>query len=516
MSKSKVLTWVLFAVLSFASCKKNNDAANAVTSLTVTPETITLSVNEVKQLTATIQPAGTTAAISWQSENASVAAVSSNGTVTARSKGSTAIIAKAGSIEKKITVIVKQDFTIAIGTTIYKADTLEYQEVSPGVKWIKFNIPEFINGFGTLGKGLVVSAIEVDLSNPDNKIETWAALPKAQHSRETPSALYKRKELEYASKGRKPVAAINGDFYLLSSENKTGYAYINSRPLGMEITNGMVTQSSSSWPHAFVVRDNGLPAYNNVSFSAQVDAGSKNYTLSEVNGYAASGELALFNNLSNSYATDSAFAWSPYTSTMVSLSYPEGGWRVNDRMVFTVTAINQNVETAIPAASPYKGKSFNGEGAILVGNGATTGTSSRAFLSTLSVGDKVGIKMDVKLNGNNIPDKYMHVMGYQAIILQGGSSINTWNEAHSRTAIGYSLDAKKFYMIVIDGRQQNYSAGTTTGQTGDILKALGAFTGFNLDGGGSSAIAINGAVKNKPSDGTERAVANGILISVKK
>ncbi|MFT3902669.1 MAG: hypothetical protein QM727_05825 [Niabella sp.] len=43
--------------------------------------------------------------------------------------------------------------------------------MSPGIKWFKFNLSQFVNGFGTYGKGLVVNAVEVDLSNPDNKID---------------------------------------------------------------------------------------------------------------------------------------------------------------------------------------------------------------------------------------------------------------------------------------------------------------------------------------------------------
>lgn len=70
----------------------------------------------------------------------------------------------------------------------------------------------------------------------------------------------------------------------------------------------------------------------------------------------------------------------------------------------------------------------------------------------------------------------------------------------------------KAYLVVIDGRQSNFSVGTTTGQVGHILKALGAYSAVNLDGGGSSAIVVNGEVKNKPSDPNEWAVANGIMV----
>src|SRR5207244_1124749 len=37
---------------------------------------------------------------------------------------------------------------------------------------------------------------------------------------------------------------------------------------------------------------------------------------------------------------------------------------------------------------------------------------------------------------------------------------------------------------------------------------------MNLDGGGSSTLVVNGVTKNKPSDGTDRAVANGLIMVV--
>jgi hypothetical protein len=90
--------------------------------------------------------------------------------------------------------------------------------------------------------------------------------------------------------------------------------------------------------------------------------------------------MTLFNNLANSFPTDSAFAWSPYKSDMVSLSFPKDGWRVNDRMEFTVTKIEHDISTTIPGNSQAPansgGKNFNGEGAILVGNSVNVAPQS--------------------------------------------------------------------------------------------------------------------------------------------
>lgn len=189
---------------------------------------------------------------------------------------------------------------------------------------------------------------------------------------------------------------------------------------------------------------------------------------------------------------------------------------MNDRMTFTVTAVEHGIETTIPAQSPYKGKDFSSQGAILVGNGTASGNSSRAFLSTLKPGDKIDIRTDVTLNDKMITDPLSNIIGYQAAVLEKGVVLNPFNDIHPRTAVGYSKDSSRFYLVVIDGQQANYSVGATTGQAGEILKALGAHFGVNLDGGGSACMTVNGQIVNRPSDGVERAIANGIVVSVKK
>jgi hypothetical protein len=69
--------------------------------------------------------------------------------------------------------------------------------------------------------------------------------------------------------------------------------------------------------------------------------------------------------------------------------------------------------------------------------------------------------------------------------LEGGRE----QSRHPRSAAGLSADGRTLYLLVIDGRRPG-SAGATEAETGLILKRLGAFTGLNFDGGGSSALAL--------------------------
>lgn len=84
---------------------------------------------------------------------------------------------------------------------------------------------------------------------------------------------------------------------------------------------------------------------------------------------------------------------------------------------------------------------------------------------------------------------------------------------HPRTAIAFNDEY--IFFVVVDGRQPSWSEGMTIEELALFCRdRLGATWGVNQDGGGSSTFWLNGAVKNRPSDGHERRVPNGIVMVV--
>jgi exopolysaccharide biosynthesis protein len=84
-----------------------------------------------------------------------------------------------------------------------------------------------------------------------------------------------------------------------------------------------------------------------------------------------------------------------------------------------------------------------------------------------------------------------------------------------RTTVGVTT-ANVVYFILVDGRQASYSNGISFSQLSDMYFALGVKDAINMDGGGSTTLVIKEgttwAVKNKPSDGSQRAIANAWTI----
>jgi Phosphodiester glycosidase len=80
-----------------------------------------------------------------------------------------------------------------------------------------------------------------------------------------------------------------------------------------------------------------------------------------------------------------------------------------------------------------------------------------------------------------------------------------------RTLAGVTR-AGELLLVTIDGRRPRHSVGVTLVEAARVMRALGAREALNLDGGGSSAMVVGGRVVNRPSDGTERAVSDALVV----
>lgn len=107
--------------------------------------------------------------------------------------------------------------------------------------------------------------------------------------------------------------------------------------------------------------------------------------------------------------------------------------------------------------------------------------------------------------------------GHQRLVKDGEPVSHTDASVEPRTAVGFTAD-NKLYFMVVDGRKYDYSYGINFTDLGQLMHALGVKESINLDGGGSSTFLINNPlstsyeIRNRPSDGTPRAVANGWAI----
>lgn len=127
--------------------------------------------------------------------------------------------------------------------------------------------------------------------------------------------------------------------------------------------------------------------------------------------------------------------------------------------------------------------------------GVSQGWQPRTLTTTLPAGTKALI--------SGFPELVVEGVAMSSFPDRGDAA-----DRHPRTAMGLTKDRKTFILAVVDGRS-TASVGMTGAELAALMKEMGAYTAFNLDGGGSSQMWVRGSgTLNTPSDGAPRPVAN--------
>ena len=153
------------------------------------------------------------------------------------------------------------------------------------------------------------------------------------------------------------------------------------------------------------------------------------------------------------------------------------------------------------------------------------GTASN-YLRELQPDDYVNVTVDYALKNNPGINSTVirNVVSGWNIILNQNNILDYYNDEdglesanHPRTTVGYSADKTYVFFTIAEGRNPTrenptISAGVSTKELAQVMQYLGATDAVNLDGGGSSCLVIDKETKNFCSDGSQRAVINGLTI----
>lgn len=126
----------------------------------------------------------------------------------------------------------------------------------------------------------------------------------------------------------------------------------------------------------------------------------------------------------------------------------------------------------------------------------------------------------------DLPTNALQIMAGSHIIMKEGRIVapDTAGFArtrHPRTAVGLADNGETLVLVVVDGRREGEASGMSLLELANLMQGLGCRDALNLDGGGSSEMALRDPktgqlqVVNHPSDGRERAVANVLGISLR-
>ena len=167
----------------------------------------------------------------------------------------------------------------------------------------------------------------------------------------------------------------------------------------------------------------------------------------------------------------------------------------------------------VTAAKPGGGTPIPPGGGVLVGRG----TSAGRLASEAPVGQEVTVRLVLKPQWSGVVD----AVGGGPIIVRDGQPVfraleqftsSQLSLRNPRTAVGQRADGR-ILLVAVDGRRAGYSTGMTNFELAQTMVRLGAVTASALDAGGSTTMAFDGKLLNRPSDpGGERAVSDGLFV----
>lgn len=264
----------------------------------------------------------------------------------------------------------------------------EERQVSPGVSVISVRVPE---------TPCEVRMAKFDLAaNPKLKLR-FVLGTEGKATRLTPEELAKKAARE---SGGKPVAALNGDFFLYEKGAKDGKPAEPARPFGITLVDGKLAEIGCWGPTGY-----------------------------EIVGRRADGTLG-FGKLTSKTGEDGSF---------------------------------------------------------------------RAFMDGAEVVDAIRVWNRPLQNGRVVGSK-------EHVCYPDDEQKN-----YPRSLVGLGTNLVVF--LVADARQYGWSLGMPSYHAAEILRREGCTDAGQFDGGGSTALWVEGKYLNRPSDGKPRAVANGLAIT---
>ena len=409
---------------------------------------------------------------------------------------------------------VRADFLID-GKT-YDADTQVHRQVGPGMVNTIVRIP---------GYPLNVYVMEVDLNNPNNRVETTIGYNTVGRTEALANAYTRNRTAT-----KRPVVGCNANFWVVSGNGVPWSSFQLGTPLGGVVRNDTtLVNDNTTWDWwnggptrtaaAAITHDKTL-VMGRLQWEGMImsDKLPQPLVYHNVNRRAVAGEICLWNG---AYTRTREFEddWTGFNergnnhTDNYYLTLADGeGWKNNAPMRFIVASIVNDADR----------QTLGSYDACLT----VTGDANKSAMAALAVGDEITITSVWTTIEDDMPhvcpDIENLVWGNAPIMhngeLLGRNYDETYNsQVYSRTCYGSSADGKHLYLLVIDKSTSplyGQSAGCPTAVACQILKQMcpDVTEMVNMDAGGSAEMMLFGKIINTTTEGTPRAVACGWLV----
>ncbi len=375
---------------------------------------------------------------------------------------------------------------VTAGSSVAQSlDTLTAVEVAPGVEHFSLS---------AAGLPLTINVVKARLKEPGVFLRVVKASKEGMETLDAREKTSKMME-EANTDSTLAVAAVNGGFFDV----------VNGRPMDLQIEDGMIGKLPELYPirSSFLYTSGRKAVIGRFDLNAALRTRDTTFRVDDVNEVCRHDQIILFDRFYGSRTGTNLYGVGIFLRP---LGDPEVGG-----MTSCV------VDTMIRLSGNYR---IPESGFVMVARGP----SGRHIAGKIATGDTVGLAAAFTPGLNDITQA---LAGWPGIVRNGKNVAASESKAeetipgfadnrHPRTAVGISRDGSTIILVVVDGRTKK-SIGVTLPELADLMLKFGAYNAINLDGGGSSTMAIMGKVVNSPSDAAgERPVSDALVVTVRR
>lgn len=395
------------------------------------------------------------------------------------------------SIRSKKLVAAIVGVMLVLPPTIANAE-IQNEKISKGVDYNYTNEVKY-------GENQATRKLTVDLNDPYTTVDVSYPKPLNKLLRTTDQAK------AYNSPGQQVAGAINGSFFWGADQGYLPMYLISYR--NRLINAGIIATGDDQYvnqPIAFGVDKTGkgkIAPYNlDIHFTYQ----GKKIAITSTDKHRSTNNMILYTPLYPKPTTETN-----ELGVEVVLDNVTGGTDLN----FGETV--KGVVKKIRARGDKEPSAIPENGFVLSGHG-----EAEVNLRTIPVGAEIEIAATIDEPWQDA--SFMLTSGPE-LVKDGKVNVgmdltsDKATERAPRTAIAIDKTGTKVFMVTVDGRQPGYSKGMNLKQLAEHLVSLGAYQALNLDGGGSTTMAVRKpgdqqvSLYNRPSDQSERRVSTSLL-----
>jgi hypothetical protein len=330
-----------------------------------------------------------------------------------------------------------------------------------------------------------VNIVEVEAGNPVISFESSLSNGRVTGLERTSSQAQNN-----SFEGHRVVAAINGDVWAGFSND------MEHAPNGLHVKAGELVVAGPAGRPTFGVGADGRPLIGAALVAVTLNTSlGVPFVINRVNQLRRAGEVVIYTPHFGSRTSAAASGVDIVISGLALPLRTSGSW-----------------SGIVSQTRPAEGGGPIEPGSVVVTVPATSP------LVGLIPGENVTLTATVTAGWEGI----VHAVGAREWIVRNGVTSITprptsADELHPRSAVGLTADGR-LILATVDGRRPGWSTGVRLPELAELMLSRGAVMALNLDGGGSTSLAVrragtNGPVLiNRPSDSSERAVTNSIHV----